>query len=55
MTDALLITSWVEFINKREFAKEVRDKNLETFVVHISALEVTTIYFSGVAQIAALQ
>ncbi len=54
---ALLITSRVEFINKREFAKAALSKNLETFVIHVSALDVTKslIHLSWVAQIAVLQ
>ncbi len=31
------------------------DKNSETFVIHVSALDITTIHLSRVAQIAALQ
>lgn len=39
-TKTLLITSQVEFINKREFAVTALDKNFETFVIYIAALEV---------------
>ncbi len=52
---ALPTSSWVKLIDKREFARAALDKNLETFVVHVSALEATTIHPSWAAQIAALQ
>ena len=39
-TEALFTTSWVEIINKKEFAKTTLDKNSKTFIVHITALEV---------------
>lgn len=51
---ALSTTNRVELIDKREFAKMVLDKNLETFVMHISALEAMTIHPSQATQIAAL-
>ncbi len=49
-------TSRVELIDKREFAKVALDENLETFVVHVSALNVAEpmIYPSRATQIAAL-
>ena len=37
--EALPITRRVEFIDKHEFAKAALDKNSETFVVHVTALE----------------
>lgn len=37
--EALPATSRVELIDKKEFAKVALNKNLETFVVHISAIE----------------
>lgn len=43
ITKALLITNRVEFINKKEFTKAALEKNLETFVVYILALEAITI------------
>ncbi len=52
--EALLTTSQVELIDKREFARAALDKNLETFVLYVSALEATTIHPSQVVQIAAL-
>ncbi len=52
--EALPTTSWVELINKREFARAALDENSETFVIYVSALEATTIHPSRVAQIAAL-
>ncbi len=52
--EALPTTSRVKLINKREFARAALDKNLETFVVHVSALEAMTIHPSRVVQIAAL-
>ncbi len=39
---ALPTTSWVEFIDKREFVKVVLDENSEIFVVHVAALEIPT-------------
>ncbi len=39
--EALSTTSQVKLIDKREFAKAALDENLETFVVHILALNVT--------------
>ncbi len=53
-TEALSITSGVELIDKREFARAALDKNSEIFVVHISVLEATTVHLSRAAQIAAL-
>ncbi len=41
VAEALPTTSWVELIDRREFAKAMLDKNLETFVAQISALETT--------------
>ena len=38
--EALPTTRWVELINKHEFDKAALDKNSETFVVHVAALEV---------------
>ncbi len=54
--EALLITNQMELIDKREFAKAVMDKNSETFVVHISALDVAelSIHLFQAAQMAAL-
>ncbi len=40
VVESLPTTSWVEFIDKREFAKVMLDENSETFVVHVSALDV---------------
>ncbi len=56
VAEALPTTSWVELIDKREFAKVALDENLETFVVHVSALDVaeSSIHPSQAAQIAAL-
>ncbi len=54
VAEALPTTSQVELIDKREFAWAALDKNLETFIVHISALEAMTIHLSQAAQIAAL-
>lgn len=42
--EALPIISYKKLIDKIEFAKAILDKNLETFIVHILALETTTIY-----------
>ncbi len=41
--EALPTTSRVKLINKRAFARAALDKNSETFVIYISALEATTI------------
>ena len=49
---ALPITSQVELINKREFAKADRNKNFKTFVVYVTALEKQTaisIYLSKIS------
>ncbi len=54
--EALPTTNWLEFIGKRKFAKTALDKNSETFVVHVVALEAeTSIYLLWAAKIAALQ
>lgn len=53
----LPITSQMKLIDKKEFAKIALDKNLKTFVVYISALEVTegpAIHPSRLARIATL-
>ncbi len=39
-TEALPTTSQVKLIDEREFAKAALDENLETFVVHVSALDI---------------
>lgn len=44
-TETLPITSWVEIINKKEFAKAVIFNNFETFVVYISILKITELLF----------
>lgn len=41
MAEALPTTTWVKLIDKKEFAKAVVNKNLETFIVHVSALKAT--------------
>lgn len=38
IAEALPTTSRVEFIDKKEFAKAVLDKNVEVFVVHVASL-----------------
>ncbi len=55
--NAVPTTSWVELIDKREFAKTALDENLEAFVMHVSALDVaeSLIHPFWAAQIAALQ
>ncbi len=52
--ETLSIISRVKLIDKREFARVTLDKNLETFVIHVSALEAITIYPFRAAQIATL-
>ncbi len=54
--EALLTTSRVEFMDKMEFAKAALYENLETFVVHVSALAIAkpSIHPSRVAQRATL-
>lgn len=42
---ALPTTSRVEFIDKSAFAKVTLDKNLEPFVIHVSAPEAITVFF----------
>ncbi len=52
--EALPTTSRVELIDKRKFAKAALDENSETFVVHVTALEVLTampIYLSRAPQV----
>ncbi len=53
---ALPITCQIKLIDKREFGKAALDKKLETFVVHISAVEVaeSSIHPFRAAQIATL-
>lgn len=41
---ALPIICCKELIDKIEFAKAVLNKNLETFIMHVLALETTTIH-----------
>ncbi len=53
--EVLPTTNWVKLIDKKEFARAALDENSETFVVHVSALEVTTIHHFWAAQIVALQ
>lgn len=54
IAEALLTTSRVKLINKKEFAKVGLDKNLKTFVMHVSALEAIIIHPLRATQIAAL-
>ncbi len=42
--EALPTTSRFKLIDKREFVRAALDKNSETFIVHVSALEATTIH-----------
>ena len=54
---ALITTYWVEFINKKKFAKAALDKNVKAFVVHISFLSLRskiTIHLAWENQIALL-
>lgn len=39
ITKVLSTTKWVELIDKKKFAKTVLDKESETFVVYVTALE----------------
>ncbi len=55
IVEALLTTSRIELIDKREFARAALDKNSETFIIHVSTLEATIIYPSRAAQIVTLQ
>ncbi len=51
---ALPITNRVKIINKKKFAKAALNKNFETFVIYVAALEVLTamsIYLSRVFQV----
>ncbi len=54
VAEALPTTSRVELIDKREFVKAILDGNSETFVVHVSTLEISTampIHLSRVFQL----
>ena len=54
--EVLLTTSWVKFIDKKEFAKGALNKKFENLVVHIVVPKAKTlIYLLQIAQIAALQ
>lgn len=33
------MTCWVQFINKKEFAKALINENFKTFIVYVEALE----------------
>lgn len=56
VVEVLSTTSWVELINKSEFAKVALDKNSGIFVVHVVVLEAEmSIYLLKIAQIATLQ
>lgn len=46
ITRILLITSKIELTNKKKVIIIPLDKNLETFIIHISVLEIITIHFS---------
>lgn len=46
VTKVLLTTGRVEFINKREFSKAALDKNSETFIMYVAALEMMSIHLS---------
>ncbi len=52
--EALLTTSWVKLIDKKEFGKAVLNKNSETFVVYVATLKAMTIHLLSAAQIATL-
>lgn len=39
IAEALPTTSWVEFIDKKEFVKTALDENFKTFIVYVEALE----------------
>ncbi len=53
---ALPTTSWMELIDKRKVAKAAMDRNSETFVVHMSALDIVKLLIKlfRAAQIVAL-
>lgn len=54
ITKVLPTTNRVELINKKEFAKAALDKNFETFIIYVAALEVPTaipIHFSKAYQV----
>ena len=51
---ALLATSRVKLINKKEFAKIALDDNIKVFVVQFSFLSLKSIYLDGAAQIVSL-
>lgn len=55
VAEALPTTSQIELINKTVFVKVVLDKNFETFVIYMAALEAEAlIYLLQPAQIATL-
>lgn len=54
-TETLLIISQMQLSNKLKFTKANLDKNSETFVMHMIALEAAIpIHFTQIAQIATL-
>ncbi len=57
IAEALSTTSRGKLIDKREFAKAALDENLETFIMHVSALDIaeSLIHPFRAAQIATLQ
>ena len=53
--EALPTTKWVEFINKKEFAKAALDEKSETFIIHMASLNLAArIHPDKAAQIAFL-
>ena len=54
---ALPTARWIELIDKHELAKTVLDKNSETFIAHVSALEAleSAVYPSQAVLLAAPQ
>ena len=52
---ALPTTKWIELINKKEFAKATLDEKFETFVIHVTSLNLTSeIHPNRKTQIASL-
>lgn len=52
--ETLFIINKIEVINKKTFAKGVFDQNSETFVIHVSLLEVLRIQSSRILKIVVL-
>lgn len=54
IAEVILMTQRVKLIGKHDFVKAALNKNFETFVIYVAALEASKmiIHFSQIAQIA---